>query len=365
MSEAHQEKHSNSCCPSKKPPSPCGDSHEKKSKKDWLLWGSSLILFTAIIAHAILSVFGASPHHLHHFAHASLQILSTMWWGVALGIVIIGLMSKVPREYFTALMGRNDSFSGLLRAVFGGLFLDLCCHGILLVAAKLYERGVSLAQVITFLVASPWNSVSLTLILITLIGLKWTLLYVLGSVIIALITGMIFQKLVRIGALPDNPNKVEHTETQSPSFKALFKDIKWSKAGTISILKTGWTDGKMIIKWLLFGTVIAASLRTFVPQELFAELLGPTIAGLFITLFFATIVEICSEGSAPIAGEIFTGAQAPGNGFTFLMAGVATDYTEIMAIRSFANSWKIALALPLITVPQVVFIGWIMNTALS
>lgn len=365
MSTQHQEKSDTSCCPSKKKTTSCGGEHDKKSKKDWLLWASSIILCASIVTHTILSIFDASPLHLHHFANTSIEILSTMWWGVALGIIIIGLMSKVPREYFTALMGTNNSFTGLLRAVFGGLFLDLCCHGILLVAAKLYERGVSLAQVITFLVASPWNSLSLTLVLITLIGLKWTLLYILGSVIIALITGLIFQKLVQTGALPDNPNKPDESTVQSPSFKALFKDIKWSKAGSISILKSGWNDGKMIIKWLLFGTVIAASLRTFIPQELFADLLGPTLAGLFLTLFFATIVEICSEGSAPIAGEIFTSAKAPGNGFTFLMAGVATDYTEIMAIRGFANSWKIALALPLITVPQVVFIGWIMNTALS
>jgi len=54
-------------------------------------------------------------------------------------------------------------------------------------------------------------------------------------------------------------------------------------------------------------------------------------------------------------------AGAVGNSFTFLMAGVATDYTEIMVLREATKSWKIALFLPLLTVPQVLVIGYIMN----
>ena len=54
---------------------------------------------------------------------------------------------------------------GLLRAALAGVFLDLCSHGILAVGMKLYERGASAGQVMTFLLASPWNSFSLTLIL--------------------------------------------------------------------------------------------------------------------------------------------------------------------------------------------------------
>jgi uncharacterized membrane protein YraQ (UPF0718 family) len=74
-----------------------------------------------------------------------------------------------------------------------------------------------------------------------------------------------------------------------------------------------------------------------------------------------TVIEVCSEGSTPIAADLMNRANAPGNAFTFLMAGVATDYTEVMSIRDTTRSWKIALFLPLITVPQVMVIGFILN----
>ena len=43
------------------------------------------------------------------------------------------------------------------------------------------------------------------------------------------------------------------------------------------------------------------------------------------------------------------------------MAGVATDYTEIMSIRDTMQSWKIALYLPLVTLPQILLLGAILN----
>jgi uncharacterized membrane protein YraQ (UPF0718 family) len=56
-----------------------------------------------------------------------------------------------------------------------------------------------------------------------------------------------------------------------------------------------------------------------------------------------------------------TRAAAPGNAFAFLMAGVSTDYTEILVMREATKSWKIAFFLPLVTVPQIVLLGWLMN----
>ena len=57
--------------------------------------------------------------------------------------------------------------------------------------------------------------------------------------------------------------------------------------------------------------------------------MGPTALGLLVTLIVATIMEVCSEGTAPLAFEIYRQTAALGNAFVFLMAGVGTDYTEI------------------------------------
>jgi uncharacterized membrane protein YraQ (UPF0718 family) len=78
-----------------------------------------------------------------------------------------------------------------------------------MVGAKLYERGASIGQVVAFLVASPWNSFSLTLVLIALVGLKWTLALIMLSMVIAIIAGLLFDMLVGRGVLPGNPAQID------------------------------------------------------------------------------------------------------------------------------------------------------------
>jgi uncharacterized membrane protein YraQ (UPF0718 family) len=302
-------------------------------------------------------LFFPQSNALHHFVYAEIEILRTMWWGVLVGMFFVGIMHKIPREYFTRVLGKSDTLTGIARATFAGVVFDVCSHGIVLIAAKLYERGVSLPQVMAFLIASPWNSISLTLVLIAMIGWQWTLAYIIGSIIIAFITGIIFKILIKNGNLPANPYTLVPMAAESDNAPVSPLSFRYYT----DIVRHGVAESRMLVRWLLLGVIIAAAVRAFIPADIFADWFGPTIIGLLVTLVVATIIEVCSEGAVPLASEIFHRAGAAGNGFTLLMAGVSTDYTEIAVVREFTKSWKIALMIPLITVPQIVFIGWLMN----
>jgi uncharacterized membrane protein YraQ (UPF0718 family) len=90
------------------------------------------------------------------------------------------------------------------------------------------------------------------------------------------------------------------------------------------------------------------------------DYMGPDLTGILVTLLIATVIEVCSEGTSPIAFEIFNKVGALGNPFVFLMAGVATDYTEIGLIWSNIGR-RAAIWLPVVTVPQVVIAGLLLN----
>ena len=137
--------------------------------------------------------------------------------------------------------------------------------------------------------------------------------------------------------------------------------LNFSAGGTLQLLREGFAGSRVVIRWSLFGLVLAGLIRALVPEDAFATWFGATMGGLWLTLLATTVIEVCSEGSTPIAADLMNRAGAPGNSFTFLMAGVATDYTEVMSIRDTTQSWKIALFLPLITVPQIMLIGAVLN----
>lgn len=340
-----------SCCPS-----------EQKSSIDWLLWGSAVPVFIAYFLHWS-GVDTSLPAWLHTMSHGVFELLNTMWWGVILAALFVGLLSRIPQQMVTAVLGEGGSVRGVLRATMAGVLMDLCSHGILMVGMQLYQRGASLGQVMAFLVASPWNSLSLTIILVALIGLPWTLAFVVLSMVIAIVSGVIFDVLVKRRVLPSNPNAQALPSDYQlwPEFKHFLAQADWSLANAGSLLTDGVKGSRMVLRWLLFGILLATLLRSFVELEDFQTWFGPTLLGLGVTLIAATIIEVCSEGSTPIAADLLTRADAPGNSFAFMMTGVATDYTEVMVLKDTTRSWKIALFLPLVTVPQVVVVAIILN----
>lgn len=337
---------------------------ESKSKRpDFLLWGSSLIVGAAYIAHLLLAPSFDFPEWLTSFNAAIVFFVNEMWWGLLLGILFVGVMSLAPREFIISIIGSPDSSFGVIRATAAGILLDLCSHGILLVGMNLYKRGASLGQTFGFLIASPWNSISLTIILVSLIGLKWTISFVLLSMLIAVIAGTLVNFLERKGKISKNPNSVDLPENFHfwRELKNQISATKFDHRLAYRVIRSGAMDSKMILKWILFGAVLASLIRTFVDTGTFETYFGSSLLGLGLTLVVATILEVCSEGSTPIAADLLNRANAPGNAFAFLMTGVSTDYTEILSLKETTHSWKLSFLLPLVTLPQVIAVSLIIN----
>ncbi|MBG69339.1 MAG: ATPase [Roseibacillus sp.] len=355
-----------SCC-SKPPAEPPESSSCCSSQRriDWLFWFCLGAVVAACILHLILPE-SLSESRLGAFAHGAYEMLARMWWGILLGIVAVGFIGMIPRQFITAILGPGGRFSGILRACGAGLLLDLCNHGILLVGMKLYERGASLGQIFAFLIASPWNSLSTTLILISLIGVKWTLAIIGLSAVIGVTTGLITESLVRTGILGPNPNQKDLPSGFRfwSAAKEHYAKAVFNRAFFLKHSKRAVSESRMILRWILLGIVIVATLRALFDPATFSQWFGPTVAGLALTFLAATFIEVCSEGSSPLASDLLTRAGAPGNGFAFLMAGAATDYTEILALRETTKSWKLAFALPLLASPQILIVALILNQPL-
>lgn len=334
-----------------------------KGRPDYMLWGSLFLCTVLYVQALVLPYFGPHYEWYHRLATGVFELLNSMWWGLLLGLIMVALLVKVPREFVMSVLGTRSGFVGILRATAAGVLLDLCNHGILMVGAKLYERGASAGQLMAFLIASPWNSLSLTLILVALIGLPWTLAFIFLSAAVAIIVGVLFDRCVDKGILPANPNQQPLPEDFKffPEVKKQWATVKITPAWVKEILVGSVTESRMVLRWIFFGVVLASAIRAFVAPEHFGTYFGPSLMGLGFTLIAATIIEVCSEGSTPIAADLLTRAGAPGNSFAFLMTGVSTDYTEIMVIKDTTKSWKMALYLPLFTVPQVIALGWVLN----
>tara|TARA_R100000900_G_scaffold1439_2_gene3233 strand:+ start:184076 stop:185164 length:1089 start_codon:yes stop_codon:yes gene_type:complete len=337
--------------------------HPVKGKADYLLLGSTFFIVIFYFQYAFFTESANFAGWYQTLASTVFEMMNTIWWGVVLGFLMISVLSRIPREFVLSILGAKKGFNGIFRATMAGVLLDLCNHGILMVGAKLYERGASTGQVMAFLIASPWNSFSLTLIMFGLIGVPWTLAFIVLSMLIAIISGLIFDTLVTRNVLPKNAQRMDLPEgfVFWEEANKQLKQADYSIKAFRSMLINGAKESRMVVRWIFFGVLLAGLIRAFVPTDVFQTFFGASLAGLGLTLVAATIIEVCSEGSTPIAADLLNRANAPGNSFAFLMTGVSTDYTEIMVLREATRSWKIPLFLPLITVPQIILVSWLIN----
>jgi uncharacterized protein len=302
---------------------------------------------------------------LENFRGVLIHYLKAIWWAVALGLFLGGVIDYyVPREYISKVLARKSPVT-IINAVFLGFLMSACSHGILALSIQLHKKGASNPAVVSFLLASPWANFAVTMMLLSLFGSKG-LFIILAAIIIALNTGFIFMYLERKGLIEKNQNIVEISENYSilKDFRlrakaytfnlvSLRNDFKGVIAGAIAL-------SQMVLWWIILGVLIASLAGAFIPLHFFHQFMGPTFLGLIVTLILATVIEVCSEGSSPLAFEIYRQTGALGNSFVFLMAGVVTDYTEIGLLWSNVGR-RVALWMPLVTVPQVVALGYLFN----
>jgi uncharacterized membrane protein YraQ (UPF0718 family) len=244
--------------------------------------------------------------------------------------------------------------------------MSACSHGILALSIELHKKGASNPSVVTFLLASPWANLPITLMLIAFFGLAKALYIILSALIIAITTGLIYQVLASKGIIEVNKNTLKmgrdfsiasdlkkRASEYKISSRRFLIDLKGVSRGMIML-------GNMVLWWILIGMGLASLIGAYVPQSIFQKYMGPTFFGMLATLALAAVMEVCSEGTAPLAFEIFRQTAAVGNAFVFLMAGVVTDYTEIGLLWINVGK-RVAIWLPIITVPQVLLFGIIAN----
>ena len=321
--------------------------------------------FIVAVVLTVLVMLSYAMPFLIPFRKSFLMYLKTIWWAVLLGFFIGGVMDHfVPREYISLLLARPKKRT-ILYSVILGFFMSACSHGILALSIELHKKGASNPAVVAFLLASPWANMALTIMLIGFFGLK-ALFIIISAILIAIITGLIFQFLETKNLIETNDNitKVDKDFSVKADIKKRFSSREWSfhafKEDVKGIYGGALSLGNMVLWWILIGMGIASLAGAYIPSGIFNTYMGPTMLGLFVTLAVATVIEVCSEGSAPMAFEIFRQTGAFGNSFVFLMAGVVTDYTEIGLLWHNVGK-RTAIWLPIIAVPQVIVLGIVAN----
>jgi len=327
------------------------------------IWKNKIVIITFVY----LLIFNLFPYLpvLRPLAMSLAMYLKVIALPILIGLLLGGVIDwLVPSEYVSAILAQKRKRT-IVYSVIAGFLMSACSHGILALAIQLYKKGASPPAVVAFLLASPWANLPLTIIMFGFFGFK-AFFIIIAAIIVALISGYIFMFLQGANLIEHNPNTIQLAEDFSitADAKIRLKKVKVNATTTLNGIKSVWLGSislaNMVLWWIMLGALLASIAAAYIPQGFMAQYMGASLAGLLVTLALATVIEICSEGSAPLAFEIYRQTGALGNSYVFLMAGVVTDYTEIGLLWTNVGP-KTAIWLPIVTVPQVILLGILAN----
>jgi len=330
-----------------------------------LIWQHRLLITVVILAATLALSYGVPG--LESFRHSFASYMKMMWWALLIGFLLGGMMDHyVPREYVAHILARPKKRT-IFYSVFLGFLMTVCNHGVLAIAMQFYKKGASTSSIVAFFLASPWANFPLTFMMIGFFGPLKGLFLILAAIVIAILTGFVFQALEAKGVVEKNsfsPSLEQNFDLKGDlirRIRAYRFNSEQLRSDARGIAKGVRELADMTLWWLLIGVTLASLASAYVPPHFFHQYMGKSFLGMAVTLVAATFVETCSTGMSPLAFEIYRQTGALGNALVFLMAGVATNYTAIGLLWVNAGR-RTALWMPIVSVPLILLFGYIANT---
>ncbi|MCM8781009.1 MAG: hypothetical protein NC908_03710, partial [Candidatus Omnitrophica bacterium] len=142
-----------------------------------------------------------------------------------------------------------------------------------------------------FLLASPWANLTITMMLLSLFGLRG-LIIIVGALLVAINTGFIYILLEKRGWIEKNKNTLKVKERFSilQDIKRRAKEYKFNlKEDLEGVLSGAWALSGMVLWWIILGIFIASLAGAYIPLHTFHQYMGPTLLGISVTLLLATV----------------------------------------------------------------------------
>ncbi len=320
-------------------------------------------VFTDFATWLVVNVLGLSKETklgdaLHFFIEDTTKIfflLLVMIYVIAL--IRASMNVERVRDY---LAGKHKGVGYLLGSGFGAITPFCSCSSIP-VFLGFTSAGIPVGVTMSFLITSPLINEVAVLLLLSLLGWKFTLLYVVVGMSVGILGGVFLDAIkaerwlqsFAAKALERGRNsaqvKVEHSKTISLKERHTF-----AKEEMLEIFGRVW-------KWVIIGVGLGAALHGFVPDGWIQEHLGdgqwwsvPSAVLLGIPLYSN------ATGVIPVMESLITQGLPIGTTLAFCMSTVAASFPEFILLKQ-VMQWRLLAVLFVLLLTAFTLIGWIFN----
>lgn len=297
---------------------------------------------------------------LHFFIEDTTKIFVLLFVMIYLiALVRASLNVERIRDF---LAGKHRAAGYALGAGFGAITPFCSCSSIP-VFLGFTSAGIPVGITMAFLLTSPLINEVAVLLLVSLLGWEFTLLYVIAGVAVGILGGF-FLDLIRAErwlqpfaakayqkGRGTDPGAVGQ---QAAAVLSMRERHQFAKGETMEIIGRVW-------KWVFLGVGLGAALHGFVPQGWLEEHLGD---GQWWSVPAAVLVGIPlysnATGVIPVMESLIVKGLPVGTTLAFCMSTVAASFPEFILLKQ-VMQWKLLATLFLMLLISFTLVGWILN----
>lgn len=273
-----------------------------------------------------------------------------------LGALISAVIETYISDDAMAKLIPKNKVLGSLVGVFLGFFLPACDCAVIPVSKRLLKKKVPVNVAISFMLASP--IINPVVLLSTYQAFYRTypkifwmrfLLGILIALVIGIIMGIIFGKKEVITNNSDEECDCEIEE----GFEDLdphhddchcHEHLEHSfKNDTISIVKHTTLDLFDVVKFLMFGALLASVIQVVLPREVLIYFKDNKVLSIFVLMLFAYLISLCSTSDSFVGKSLVTSFGATPI-IAYLLLGPMIDIKNtVVLMGNYKKSFVITL----------------------
>ncbi|PKH04051.1 hypothetical protein CXF72_03130 [Psychromonas sp. MB-3u-54] len=299
---------------------------------------------------------------LHFFIEDTSKIMVLLV--VMIYVIALVRASLDVEKVRTYLAGKRRLFGYFLGSIFGAITPFCSCSSIP-VFLGFTSAGIPLGITMAFLITSPLINEIAILLLVSLLGWKFTVLYVVVGMVIGMLSGWFLDAIgaerwlqpLAAKAMKNSQSKSPPAQHEAAVKMTLAERHGFAKGEMLEIVARVW-------KWVFIGVGIGAALHGFVPDGWIEAHLGE---GQWWSVPVSVLVGIPlysnATGVIPIMESLIKNGLPIGTTLAFCMSTVAASVPEFVMLKQ-VMQWRLLSLLFALLLTAFTLIGWIFNLSI-
>lgn len=297
-----------------------------------------------------LSVETSIGGSLHFFIYDTIKIfilLSILIYGISL------IQSYFPPERAKKLLGNIKGIKGNIIGALLGTVTPFCSCSSIPIFMGFTSAGLPIGTTFSFLISSPLVDLASLLILMSFFGIKVAIAYVLVGLLLAIIGGVLIDKLKMEDQIEDYVRSIPNVDLDAEEMTFALRR-SFAKEQVKAIVNRVWM-------YILIGVGIGALIHNWIPQSMVEQVVG---SGNPFAVIMATAIGIPMYadifGTLPIAEALFYKGVGIGTVLAFMMAVTALSLPSIIMLSQVVKKKLLTIFVAFVSV-GIVIMGYVFN----